>query len=607
MRLSFRIPDLSPFGPIFGKELRVSSRRKRNHVLRVAYLGGLLLFLLMVWSENSYSYQAGVAARVQAQNTLGQYFFLTFSLFCVFAMGLIGPVLTCTAINSERLGKTLPVLLMTPITSWQIVSGKLLSRLLTALMLIGLSLPVLAVVRLLGGVELHQMIAVVGMCTVFAMSSAAIGLFYSTLVNRAYAVILLSYATQGLLFAFLPIMWIMLVHGTRGPGRGFELLQALNPVFNVMLYSIPERTPIKPAWYLAATIHLSVTGILLACSAMILRWHARKEPERGGAGLDLPPPLAPMLTTENGKTDELTQSLLNVVVDREPEHVSDNPVLWRELRRPLLPRRWRLLVAALMVALLLLSYAGFAAIRALHDSDLQVGYADVFHGLYWLLVAVLSATAIAQEKESDTWTVLMASPLSARAIVLGKVLGVARRLFWPTVFIAGHFTVFCIADLVSWQVLLMILWTLVTFNSVWLALGVFLSLRLKKVTTAVITNLIVPVALFGGVPLVLAILGEAFGGNGETLAELTCWYLPYFYLTEMVDRLCPVYDPTKQLWLPSYGWGMPAELLMTWLLRVGVIHLAVAAFIVGATISRFDRLVGRAPQRRPFIGGASSA
>ena len=46
---------------------------------------------------------------------------------------------------------------MTPITSWQIVGGKLSSRMLTAVMLIGLTLPVLAIVRLLGGVEIADL------------------------------------------------------------------------------------------------------------------------------------------------------------------------------------------------------------------------------------------------------------------------------------------------------------------------------------------------------------------------------------------------------------------------------------------------------------------
>src|SRR5688572_32590109 len=96
------ISGLTPFGPIFGKELRCASRRKRNYLLRVLYLGGLLLFLLFAYAITREGYgPRGPSARMQQQEQLGQHFFLFFSLFCVGAMGLIGPVLTSTAINEE--------------------------------------------------------------------------------------------------------------------------------------------------------------------------------------------------------------------------------------------------------------------------------------------------------------------------------------------------------------------------------------------------------------------------------------------------------------------------------------------------------------------------
>ena len=133
----------------------------------------LLLVLLMVFAAQGRSY-GGMVARAQQQAELGGYFFVAFAMFSVITMGLIGPVLTCTAVGSERLAKTLPVLLMTPINTWQILAGKLLSRLLAALTLLGLSLPVLALVRLLGGVELWQMAAVLCTCTTFVLSCAAV-------------------------------------------------------------------------------------------------------------------------------------------------------------------------------------------------------------------------------------------------------------------------------------------------------------------------------------------------------------------------------------------------------------------------------------------------
>src|SRR4051794_12235137 len=83
---------ISPFGPIFGKELRVTARRKRSYWLRVLYLGGLLMFLVLVYTGTSNSYSGtGVAARNQQMAMLGMEFFICFSIFSIFAMGLIGP------------------------------------------------------------------------------------------------------------------------------------------------------------------------------------------------------------------------------------------------------------------------------------------------------------------------------------------------------------------------------------------------------------------------------------------------------------------------------------------------------------------------------------
>jgi ABC-type transport system involved in multi-copper enzyme maturation permease subunit len=607
MRLrDLRLHDVSPFGPIFGKELRITARRKRNHLLRVVYLGGLLLFLLMVWSSSYYNrVGSAVAERIQQQNRLGQEFFMTFSMFCAISMGLIAPVLTSTAISSERLGKTLPVLLMTPITSWQIVSGKLLSRLLIALMLIGLSLPVLAVVRLLGGVEPAQMLAVILICTVFALSCGAIGLFFSTLMNRAYAVILLSYAAMLLLYAF-SVLLIMLWTGGRGPGLGvFQLLTAINPVWAVAMYSVPDRPlALQVSWWPCVSIQLAMTIGLLLASAALLRWFARREGERAApAPIDPMPAMAVETIEASEATEQSTPPAAPVLTyasrrNHRTRTVGDNPVLWRELRKPLLTMRWSWIGGALIVVVLLLTYWLAASENVLDDEESQIVYACAMHGLYWLLIAVLSATSIAQEKESDTWTVLLAAPLRAKSIVMGKLLGLSRRMLWPTLLIFGHFMIFAIAGVINFPILLMILWILITFNSVWATLGVYLSLRMKKVTTAVIINLIVPVVLFIAVPVVLVIIGELVART-DNWGEVVLWYLPYYYLGHGIDQLCPTMDWSQGMWLPgSRGNTVEAVNYMAVIFAVGLIHIGIAAMIVWQTIQRFDCYVGRARQMR---------
>ncbi len=288
---------------------------------------------------------------------MGAVFFLCFSMFCIIAMGLVAPVLTATAINAERLHKTLHVLLMTPIGNAQIVSGKLFSRLLVALTLIGLSLPVLALVRLLGGVETWQMIGVVSVCASFALSCAAIGLFFSAVLRRAYAVILLSYGSLLLLYLFIPMCVAIWSRGTQGLGW-IPVICATNPVMCTVMMASPDRPMMIRAipWWPCVAVQLGITLMLVIWTGAMLRRIARREEGTASvppAPFRTAPPPAPIRTTPPpfpatapsagnpgaaGAATAATSVPGNVL-----REVSDNPILWREHAGRFSPnsgRRW---------------------------------------------------------------------------------------------------------------------------------------------------------------------------------------------------------------------------------------------------------------------------
>lgn len=578
----WRASSLSPFGPIFAKELRVSARRKRTYFLRVFYLAALLLALLLAYTSVHRTFGgAGVAARVQEQGQLGLTFFFGFSMFCLIAMCAICPILTSTAISSERLAKTLPVLLMTPINGWQIIAGKLFSRLLIALTLIGLSLPVLALVRLLGGVELSQMIGVVCLCTCTALSTAALGLFLSTFLNRSYVVILLSYGVILLHYLFIPMILMMLVStGRRGLPR-MDLFGMLSPFLAIIFLAEPFPafgSAWASVWTTASLVQLVEAAGLVVCSALVLRRIAR----RAGEPAAIPAPLQGS-TARQAPAGRRRRALGG--------EVSDNPIAWREMRRPLMTRPWHRIVAVVVVVgSLLATYLALAVNSSLGEWQVQMIYAVVFNGLFWLLAAVLSATAISQEKESDTWTLLLVTPLSGWAIVRGKVLGLLRRLMWPIVLIAIHFALFAFGPL-RLQSMLIVLWVIVTFNSIWLATGMYLSLRFGRPTFAVIANLLLAVALYLGVLAVLGIIGNLT--EHYRLADVVAWYAPYSYLVIGMDGSHS----------SASGFFMPNSVRLDLfefaglIVLVGIAHLIIAGVILAAIARSFNRIVGRAPQR----------
>ncbi|MEO6437318.1 MAG: ABC transporter permease subunit [Tepidisphaeraceae bacterium] len=594
-----KLSGISPFGPIFGKELRTASRRKRNYLLRVVYLGLLLLCLLLAYTVTSErSYYTGVSARQQQQEQLGWFFFMFFSVFSVFAMGLIGAVVTSTAINAEREHKTLHVLLMTPLTSWQIVSGKLFSRMLTALTLIGLSLPVLALVRLLGGVELKHMFAVVALCTVTAMTSGAIGLVLSIMLRRAYAVILVSYLLMGLIYLFIPLMTFAFVaasNTTRLSMRWLEqALAACNPFWCTIMLASGQGRLVNVDWGTCIIVHLVFTAVLLVAAAVLLRRLGRKEGASAG-----PMPDAQGFPVTDALMENGARSIPIPV--RLGRTVSDRPVLWRELRRPLMSKRWHRMVAGVgCLALLVISYLAAGVNNGLDDEELQIGYGICFHMVMMLLACVLAATAIAQEKESDTWTVLLASPLSGMAIVWGKALGALRRLMWPMIAIAGHFMLFTVGGVITPAAAMTALVVIAGFNVIWIATGVYFSLRCKKVTVAVILNLSLPVLLYGVLSLLLVVTDEMLNIRGDDLVDQVTWWLPFYYLGSALDAGQWGNRPR----MPGSGYEQvsQSEFFLT-AAAVAALHLGVAVAVLSWTAARFNRVVGRAPQREPIGSG----
>ena len=595
------IRQLSPFGPIFGKELRATARRRRSYALRVLYLGALLLSLLVAWAATSNRvYSTSVSAQAQAQAELGAMFFNFFCAFSVTAMAVLGPVLTSTAISAERLGKTLHVLLMTPITTWQIISGKLFSRLLVALTLMGLSLPALAMVRLLGGVELMQMAGILCLCVAVVVATASLGLLFSTFMNRAYAAILLAYGAMLFLYVFIPFLLYF----------GFELNTAadfwvygwINWGFCAGAIAEPRGMPTWNDWVPCVMVHVGLAAVLIAASAMVLRRTSR----RAGMGRGAPAPAA----TETVEAEDT----LPAVPELPPaapkpagpvREVSDRPVLWREVRRPLMNKPWHSFVgAATTVVFLLVVYVVLHGDDLLAEKETQAGFAWIFNLIVWLLTCVLAATAIAQEKESDTWTLLLTTPLSGRAIVWGKVLGLYRRLAWPGALIAAHFLAFAVAGVIGWPAYFLTLWVLFSFNSVWAATGLYLSLRSRKVTFAVIINLLLGVGLYLVVFFVLIVFAELW--DMRTLPELVGWYLPYFYLGEgLTTNWSNWTDEQQRLPMNVEATG---DAFLAVAALVGVIHLAIASVFLQATANAFDGIVGRAPQRaRRPVGGAEPA
>ena len=133
-------------GPLAGKELRVASRRRRGYALRFVYVLALGTFIVMVWVAAVQLAGGGARSRAQMQ-VAAQMITMDIVWFQFYAAQLVALVLMSTTISDEVHGRTLGILMTTPLSSTDVVLNKFFSRMVQILLLVATSLPLLALVR----------------------------------------------------------------------------------------------------------------------------------------------------------------------------------------------------------------------------------------------------------------------------------------------------------------------------------------------------------------------------------------------------------------------------------------------------------------------------
>ena len=258
-------------GPILDKELRVSSRRRRNYTLRFAYLALLLIFVIFMWLEEVGS-GGSALYRISRMAQAGEYIIATIVWFQFCALQLVAIVMLSNAISDEIYHKTLGTLMTTPISSFQIVMGKLFSKLTQLLLLMAITLPLLAIIRVFGGVPWNYVFISLGVTFTTVLFVGSLSLFFSIFCRRSYVVIILTLLTLGVIFFLLPLLVVLIyevMEWYRGTGGDTILTILLTPnPYGIMGYNtaiMMEPSVGGPA--LSTILHIA---IMLTASALLL-------------------------------------------------------------------------------------------------------------------------------------------------------------------------------------------------------------------------------------------------------------------------------------------------------------------------------------------------
>ncbi len=524
-------------GPVLGKELRVVSRQRRHYLLRFAYLALLSVFVVITWVSVVESAE-GSAASVYKMSDAGKAIIGTISWFQFLTLQLIAIILMSTSISEEVRSGTLAVLMTTPITSLQIVAGKLLSKLLHLAGLLMVSLPLLAIVRVFGGVPWSYVIAS-GCITLTAVAFAGVvAMFFSAIFRKAYASILLTLAAAFVFHLLIPWIFGMimsLLSLVTGMGIFTSIFLHINPFHAMGLCTFelfrPGSFPLPFFWPLHCVIMLGFTGgLLIPCVFLVRRAALRKSfsrgrPVRPAAAAVIVPPVVPTQLKPTGVAFPLAPASpfapppilqpapvtrpatrITAIPIRPIRRITGSPIVWKKLRMPMLPGKViRIVAIVLTLGVLLLTYSLAGSLGGMKYSFTHASYAVVFVLLGVVTTAVFAATSISSEKESRTLPILLTTPLSDWHIIGASVLEVLRRSLPIWLLPIGHMLLFSLVGFLHPIVILHFLMLIVCIASFLTGTGLYFSSRFKRTTPAVVMNLGLVLAIWAVIPWVVSI------------------------------------------------------------------------------------------------------
>jgi ABC-type transport system involved in multi-copper enzyme maturation permease subunit len=457
-------------GPVFQKEILASQRKFAAFGSRMMYvliLGGIL-WIVYAATKSQADYGYSPVRTLQSLQAVAPS--LTAAVLWVQAslLTLLAPGMTSSAFSEERRKRTLDVLLTSPIRPWQIVLGKLLSG-VAALGVISLcALPVLLAVRVFGGVEAE-----------YIFGAFALSLSLGTLM-ASLAMLSSLWCKKSSTAAFLAFIFFCIIHGlplliggtlasiilVGGPPTGWleTLFTVSAPVSLMSLMSGMIGLPGFPfnptqAWIAGTLYNLAITGIIFFFCTTVLRrvmlslasgdspstiavgrvTITRTLPLTPGASNRTDPTtaasgIAGMIDSSSESEDReqpLTKSKKRPIAGRKTSRaVADHPVLWREMAQPLFKRPVVGILSIIALTAFTLWVFAMSRIGGGRDHEAHLYITNMVFAVVMLLQAsTLTVAGFPAEREAKTWDVLLCSPLSSRALIIGKFAGALRSLW----------------------------------------------------------------------------------------------------------------------------------------------------------------------------------
>ncbi|SMP40492.1 hypothetical protein SAMN06265222_101450 [Neorhodopirellula lusitana] len=426
-------------GPVFNREASVVPKRPATYLSRGIYL--MTLFLLLC---TGYLVLDGSRSLVANSDTakFGGWMFRLLAPLQLVILSALAAVGSASSVAQEKDRRTLILMLMTRLSGFEIVGGKAAATLLSPLTLLVISLPLFLTLPLMGGVSPNQVFAVYAVTTVSVFVAAAMGTVVALWREKTFQSIALTVLALLLLVA------------------GGEIVAGIGPQFDKLATAIsPPRALIAATnshagiaslmqtgagWFVIFGTLMSVAIVAMGV-AKVRVWNPSREvrlkapePETSedylrdrSADADSLSTAQPLSSTD--QTAKASEGPTSWKV-RQPRHVWDNPILWREVRTWAYGRKILLIRAVFVLIFAIIATAVWYQVQsgvAMEPSG-RIGRAfpavtipvAALGVISLVLVNALAVTSITGERDGLALDLLLVTDLRPREFIFGKLLGV---------------------------------------------------------------------------------------------------------------------------------------------------------------------------------------
>ncbi len=559
-------------GPVFVYEWLTSARRWQLYAMRVLFVGAILIGLAFVWYEMARELNVREKVTLAELASCGQAIYTTIAVIELTLILLAAPAATAGAVCLDKARGTLDHLLATDLSNAEIVLGKLGVRLIPVLGLVGCVLPVVALSGLLGGID---PMALAGSFLV-AIGCAAVGcslaMTLSVWARKTHEVVMMTYMLIILWLIFPGLMALAMESLARRPPPAvapvfWQFVIDTNPYYLIFAPYTDPTTVNLVTFLIFLGVCLATSGGLVGLATVRIRQVALRQAGRPAAvrrrrlaWLFRRPSWLPRIPGPS---------------------IDVNPVAWREWHRT----RPSWMMRAAWVLYRALGFLWFVLTLSLPNQqkvDAEgVAFANSFQvAVGLLLLSVGAATSLAEERVRGSLDVLLSTPMSTRSILAGKWWGTFGQLkpilFWPALL-----SLWLLHEGGSLPRYFVLIGSILAQGAVITSLGLAVATWVSRLGRAVALCVAAYVVFSIGWPILIAVLVPS-DPLGPCLV-FGCPAVGTYVATDLIGTSGfasqvndAVYSAAVTVWM--------------------VLDLAAAAALFAATVSSFDRCLGRMPE-----------